>query len=217
MKDNYLLITIYGIGLLTGLIINKADAQVPPTYKLIGAKYGVDPALMYAVAHVESGKKNATGLFMPWPWTANICDKSPGKNCKGHFFKTREALYERLIAELARGNDWFDVGQVQMNWHFHGNRFGYDLWLATHPLVNLNQAAGLLKELQQRHKSKKEIFAAYHAGSGWKTKARSQARINQILSYANTANKHYTRIVENEIKNEIKNKIQYTDTLATVP
>ena len=195
--------TIRFFGVASVLIGTSAMAQIPPSYQLIGNKYGVDPAMMYAVAHVESGKKNKTGLFMPWPWTANVCDRAPGVRCKGHFFKSREELYNRLMAELARGNDWFDVGQVQMNWHFHGKRFGYDLWLATQPLVNLNQAAGLIKELQQRHGSTLEVFAAYHAGTAWRSKARSQARINQIIGYAQKANQHYMRILQNEKNNHV--------------
>lgn len=187
------------------LISNVAFAQVPPTYRVIAQKYGIDPAMMYAIAHAESGKKNKTGLFMPWPWTANICDMSPGVRCKGYFFESREEMYQKLKNELARGNDWFDVGQVQMNWHVHQKRFGNDLWLATHPLVNLNQSAGLIRELTRSQKSMIDVFAAYHAGPAWRSRQVSENRKNQIIGYANTTYKHYVRIYQNEQINRQSN------------
>lgn len=183
-------------------LIQGCYAQVPHTYQLIGDKYGVDGALMYALATTESGKKNSFGAgVMPWPWTTNICDRAPGVRCKGYWFDTREELYEKLMSELRRGNDWFDVGPMQMNWHFHKNRFGADLWLATHPLINVNQAAGLLLEIQKRHKKPIDIYAAYHAGIGWKSQSYTERRQKQIQAYANKTSNTYQKIKQYGVKN----------------
>lgn len=186
------------------LLLNQCLAQVPQSFNAIGKKYGVDPAMMYALSMTETGKRSNFGVITPWPWTANICDKNPGVRCKGYWFDSREELYQRLSEELSRGNDWFDVGLMQMNWHYHKNRFGSDLWIATHPLVNLNQAVGLLLEIQKRHRNPIDIYAAYHAGIGWKTKQYSQKRQQQISSYATKTARSYYRIINYGAKNEQK-------------
>ena len=174
---------------------NTTNTLIPPAYQRIADKHQIDPALLFALAKTESGRNGAFGVgVMPWPWTANICDGKPGVRCKGYWFKDRKGLYTQLSRELKRGNSWFDVGQVQMNWHYHRQRFNGDLWAATHPLVNLNQAAGLVKELQQKHKNATDLFAAYHAGSAWKQKDLSNQRIRQIQQYAAKTLQHYQKM-----------------------
>ena len=173
-----------------------SGSVIPPAYQRISQKHNINASMLLALAKTESGRNGAFGVgVMPWPWTANICDGAPGVRCKGYWFKTRQGLYTQLAREIARGNDWFDVGQVQMNWHYHQARFKGDLWAATHPLVNLNQAAMLISELNQKHPNATDLFAAYHAGSAWRSKAHSERRVKQIMSYANKTARHYQHII----------------------
>ena len=175
----------------TGSDHHKTRSLLPAAYQRIAQRYQIDGIALYALAHTESGKRAATGTVMPWPWTTNICDGAPGVRCKGYWFETRDALYSRLRQELERGNEWFDVGQTQMNWHYHKHRFGHDLWVATHPLVNLNQAAGLVAELSAKQTNLVDVFAAYHAGSAWKSRTLSEHRQRQIRAYAHKTAAYY--------------------------
>lgn len=169
-------------------------AQVPVSFERIGVKYNVDPTLLYALSMTETARKSNFNTTTPWPWTANICKGQPGVGCKGYWFKTREELYEALNKQLQAGNDWFDVGIMQMNWHFHKKRFGEDLWLATHPLVNINQAVGLLKDIQVKHKDLSSVFKAYHAGENFHKVQYSEKRKKQIDHYASQTLRHYRQI-----------------------
>lgn len=187
--------------LLTALLLVQfVSAQVPVSFKNVAEKYDIDPAVLYAISMTETSRKSNFNTVTPWPWTANICDRKPGVRCKGYWFKTREELYEALKKQLESNNDWFDVGIMQMNWHFHKNRFGEDLWLATHPLVNMNQAVGLLKEIQTKHNDLTSIFKAYHAGINWHTVNYSEKRKNQINHYASVTLRNYKSIQQYIVK-----------------
>lgn len=175
-----------------------ANAQLPNTFENIGQKYGIDPKILYALSMTESGKKHAEKGVTPWAWTANICQGKAGRNCKGYWFNTREELYTALKKQIDSGNEWFDVGIMQMNWRFHKERFGEDLWVATHPLVNMNQSVGLLLEIQRSHKDLNSIFKAYHAGIGWNKTKYSPERKKQIDAYASKTMRTYQKLLKKE-------------------
>ena len=197
---------IYRSVLLTVSIVlttSMAHGQLPQTFEAVATKYNIDPKILYALSMSESGKKHADNKFTPWAWTANICEGKPGKNCKGYWFNSREELYSALQKQLAMGNEWFDVGIMQMNWRFHKDRFGENLWLATHPLVNMNQSVGLLLEIQTKHKDLNSIFKAYHAGIGWNQVEYTASRKKQIDDYAARTMRTYTKLLKAESEKKV--------------
>lgn len=172
--------------------------KIPQSFINVAQKYSVDPISMYAISTSETGYNRGLKIgASPYPWTANICDLKAGRNCKGYWFNSREELYEKLLKEIQRGNNWFDVGIMQMNWHFHSHRFNNDLWLATHPLVNMNEAAKLLLEISNKHKNPIDLYSAYHAGSGFKYANHTEKRKNQIKLYAQKTLNTYNKVIAN--------------------
>ena len=82
------------------LIPLYANAAVPQGYQRIGEAYGIPPELLYAVALTES---EAPGIGKPWPWTANVAGE-------GHYFASRQALFDALNELQKRGADPFRCG-----------------------------------------------------------------------------------------------------------
>lgn len=130
-------------------------AATPPTaYQQVAATVGLQPAVLYAVAGAESTRPHYPH---PWPWTANI-------RGQGHYYPTRQALYQALRRELANGNDDFDVGLMQISWHYHARWFA-TLWQATDPRTNLTAGARHLRTLVSRSGHLDTAIALYHVGS----------------------------------------------------
>lgn len=172
--------------------------KIPQAFINIANKFNIDPIVMYSIATTETGiNQGLSNGATPYSWTANICDMKAGRNCKGYWFETRQELYDKLNNELKRGNMWFDVGVMQVNWRFHRQRFGEDLWLATHPLVNMNTGARIISEVSQKHRNLHDIYAAYHAGIGFKSVSYTDKRRNQINDYAKKTHNTYKRILAN--------------------
>ena len=160
------------------LIAGAATATPPPAYVRVAASTGIDPAVLYAIAATESTRPRYPH---PWPWTANISGRA-------HYYESRQALYRRLHTELAQGNDRFDVGLMQINWH-HNDQLFRSLWQATDPAQNLLVGAQHLRHLLQRSGNLDTAIALYHVGS-LSTPARQQrgrqylGRVRQRLEVA---------------------------------
>ncbi|HFD80627.1 MAG TPA: lytic transglycosylase [Gammaproteobacteria bacterium] len=135
------------------LIGANAHAAPPAAYREVAGAVGLQPSLLYAVARTESARAHYPH---PWPWTANI-------RGQGYYYPSRQALYQALRRELARGNDRFDVGLMQINWHANAHWFA-SLWEATDPRKNLAAGARHLQTLSRRYGLDRAI-ALYHVGS----------------------------------------------------
>ena len=101
----------------------------------VATPYDLDPALLYAIALMESGRPRAGGLA-PWPWTLWL----PGQG--GVFLETREQALFTLRAHSAAA---VDVGLMQVNLRWHGHRVANPEELLE-PERNLEIAAGILSE-----------------------------------------------------------------------
>ena len=95
----------------------------------------LDPALLYAIALMESGRPRAGGLA-PWPWTLWL----PGQG--GVFLETRE---QALVALRAHLDTPVDIGLMQVNLRWHGHRVASPEDLLE-PQRNLEIAAAILTE-----------------------------------------------------------------------
>jgi len=101
--------------------------------------HGIDPALLYSLALVESRRHMGAGQIAPWPWVI----RTP---TGGYWFNSRASAERGLAAVLAK---WpakrVDVGAAQVNVGWHRDRFGKPSQLLDLE-YNLNVAAGILAE-----------------------------------------------------------------------
>ena len=128
--------------LTLGFSVYASAEAVPHMYGQVAAEQGVPADIFYALVLAESQSKTQQG-FKPWPWTINY---------KGHphFFQTRSEAYAFASHLNDIGEQLFDIGLAQVNWRWHKDRFGYDLWSAFDPYTNLTAAAQHLREQYER-------------------------------------------------------------------
>ena len=85
------------------------------------APYALDPALLYAIGLMESGRPRDGGLA-PWPWTLYL----PGQG--GVFLASRAQALSTLRANLGTA---VDIGLMQVNLRWHGHRVAHPEELLT--------------------------------------------------------------------------------------
>lgn len=91
----------------------------------------------------------------PHPWTLNV-------RGKGYYFATREAAWKHARDLVDAGEEWFDVGLMQIHWRIHKGRFR-SLWEALDAETNVTVGAAILKENFVRTKSVTMAVAHYHS------------------------------------------------------
>ncbi len=114
-------------------------------------EYGIPLGVLYAVGMTESGGKK--GLQ---PLAMNIAGKPFVAS------SLAEAL-ARFQTERARGVKLIDLGCMQINHHYHGERFASVAEMFD-PHKNVQYAARFLNELRARHDTWTMAVARYHAG-----------------------------------------------------
>jgi Transglycosylase SLT domain len=101
------------------------------------AKYGLDPYVLYAVALVESAKVS-DGEAHPWPWALNQQGKSSYPN-------TSFDALEKIRVLMRGGQRNIDIGLMQVNLRWHGNR-ATSLDRLIDPVTNVDIGAQILAE-----------------------------------------------------------------------
>lgn len=115
------------------------------------AQYGVPLGILYAVGLTETGRKGSLQ-----PYAMNIEGKS--------FFGKSSADAQRKFAEArSQGKKLIDLGCMQINHHFHAEKFR-SVSQMLEPRANVDYAARFLKELKAREGSWTMAVARYHAG-----------------------------------------------------
>ncbi|WP_420415570.1 transglycosylase SLT domain-containing protein [Roseibium sp.] len=114
-------------------------------------KYRVPLGILYAVGLTETGRRNSL-----YPHALNIEGKSV-------FPPSRQAAKSDIEAARKRGKKLIDIGCMQINHHYHGDRFN-SLEHMLEPKANVQYAARFLKELRGRQGSWTMAVARYHAG-----------------------------------------------------
>lgn len=100
---------------------------------------GIAPALLYALALVESRRTLETGRVGPWPWVIRTPTGS-------YWFDSRERAEEGLRAVIEKWPGWaVDVGLAQVNLGWHAERFDDPLRLLDAD-YNLRIAAAILAD-----------------------------------------------------------------------
>lgn len=120
------------------------------TFRPTAEREGLEPSILAGIAMTESryGKR-------PWPWTLNVAGK-------GYYFPSRQHAFDFAQKVLASGRRNFDVGVMQVNWHYHGHRFP-SLWEAFDFRANIDVGAKILSEENRRAGNLAVAVARYHS------------------------------------------------------
>lgn len=119
--------------------------------RVASMKYDVPIAVLYAVGLTETGRKGALH-----PFALNIEGRSVLANSRS------EAL-QHFATARASGAKLIDLGCMQVNHHYHGDRFS-SVSDMLDPGLNVSYAASFLRRLRDQHGSWTMAIARYHAG-----------------------------------------------------
>lgn len=120
-------------------------------WRKVADETGVAVQLLYAIALRESGLNGQAH-----PWTINH------RGAARYFRSKAEAVAEaKRLIEL--GDEWFDVGYMQVHWRFHKARFT-SVDDAFEPKTNIRTGARILMEEFARTGSVANAVARYHRG-----------------------------------------------------
>ncbi|WP_321505749.1 transglycosylase SLT domain-containing protein [Breoghania sp.] len=114
-------------------------------------RYDVPLGVLYAVGLTETGQRDKLH-----PYALNIEGKSV-------FLSSAKEAEEMVIAARAKGKKLIDIGCMQINHYYHGDRFSSVAHMLQ-PRANVQYAARFLKELRTRQGSWTMAVARYHAG-----------------------------------------------------
>jgi soluble lytic murein transglycosylase-like protein len=115
------------------------------------ARYQVPLGVLYAVGMTETGRKGSLQ-----PYAMNI-------EGRAHFAATASEAVRVFGQARGRGARLIDLGCMQINHHYHGDRFT-SVEAMLDPGRNVDYAARFLRELREREGSWTMAVARYHAG-----------------------------------------------------
>lgn len=134
--------------------ISEAEASVGSCEREIlaaAAKYDIPAGILYSVGLTETGRKGSLQ-----PYAMNI-------EGKAFFGRSREDALRAFEAARANGAKLIDLGCMQINHYFHGDRFTSPAEMFD-PRKNVEYAAAFLARLHARHETWTMAVARYHAG-----------------------------------------------------
>lgn len=150
---------------ITILLIASSRVQAAPILEnsiwgSAAAYAGINVATLYGIAVQESGMKWQDGTFRPWPWTINVNKTSKGVKAGARRYANKSAAEQGLKRFLALGIRNIDVGIMQVNLYWHGDKVPNDLALLD-PKTNINVAARYLRDINKQNITK--TVSDYHA------------------------------------------------------
>ncbi|GKS92650.1 transglycosylase SLT domain-containing protein [Acidovorax sp. SUPP2539] len=135
---------------------SMVQSHPPKAYAVTAARMGVPPWLLFGVALQESKLKFGERT-LPYPWT--LCVRGQG---------LRYADYPETLAALkgfiARRVTNIDIGAMQVNWHWHGDKLQQPE-RALDPYPNLAVGAQILRGHFEAGGNWRRAIALYHTGS----------------------------------------------------
>lgn len=153
---------------------DRTTIEVPAAYAAIADEYGVPAGLLYSVGMAES---RASFSGKPWPWTLNVRGRSL-------YFPTKAAAATHLADLLASGETMVDVGLMQVNWYWHGEKLR-DPETALSPYYNLRVGAAYLREQY-------DLTGDWYAAAGRYHSKQAQ----RAGAYASTVMNHWERLLK---------------------
>lgn len=140
------------IGLTAVCAANAAGNAVCEREMRRAAKsYGVPLGVLYAVGLTETGRRNSLQ-----PFALNIEGRAV-------FASSAAEAARRVRAERAAGRKLIDIGCMQINHHYHGDKFR-SIEHMLEPAANVTYAARFLRELREGQGTWTMAVARYHAG-----------------------------------------------------
>ena len=136
------------VGPMLMLACELFASDVPRGYVAVAHAHEVPPAILYALACAESGRRLSNGQIRPWPWALNIAGQS-------RYYATRAEAHQDLTAALSTNSN-IDIGLGQINWSWHRARLETP-WQALDPYFNLHRMAEIFREQ----------FEACHCDDWW--------------------------------------------------
>ncbi len=139
------------------------DLSAPPPHALCGlASRRIERAeripagLLRAIGRVESGRwLKAEGVSVAWPWTVYA-------EGKGRYLPSKRSAKRAILALRAKGVTNIDVGCMQINLGWHGDKFaGLDEVLD--PTANTAYAGRFLASLKTETRTWSRAIARYHS------------------------------------------------------
>jgi hypothetical protein len=154
-----LLCSMLMIGMLAGLRPADAEPAASCAEAIAAAQsaFALPPGLLDAIARVESGRADATGRVVPWPWTLDV-------EGQGSFYETKTQARDRLVSLRGQGVRSIDVGCLQVNLMHHPDAFA-SMDEALEPMANAHYAARYLTELRAQLGNWPAAIAAYHSST----------------------------------------------------
>ncbi|GKT25038.1 transglycosylase SLT domain-containing protein [Acidovorax sp. SUPP3334] len=156
------------------LSASMVQSHPPKAYAVTAGRMGVPPWLLFGVALQESKLKFGERT-LPYPWT--LCVRGQG---------LRYADYPETLAALkgfiARRVTNIDIGAMQVNWHWHGDKLQQPE-RALDPYPNLAVGAQILRGHFEAGGNWRRAIALYHTGSDntHETLARGARYADQVL------------------------------------
>ena len=120
----------------------------------LGAAAGLPDGLLPAISRIESGRSGKGGT-KAWPWTLNT-------GGQGHYFESSTDALAFLQTFLAKGQRNVDIGCMQINYRWHGERFA-SLAAMMDPEQNIVYAIEFLKTLRAQSGSWSAAVQRYHS------------------------------------------------------
>ena len=115
------------------------------------AQYGIPLAVLYAVGLTESGRKESLQ-----PYAMNI-------EGRAYFASGLDDALRRFAEAKQAGAVLIDLGCMQINHHFHGEKFA-SVRQMFDPHANVDYAARFLRSLRAQEGNWTLAVARYHAG-----------------------------------------------------
>jgi soluble lytic murein transglycosylase-like protein len=139
--------------LCEGLILSTfANANICESQMIAAAsRHNVPLGVLYAVGMTETGRKGSLQ-----PYALNV-------EGRAIFAKDESDAIAQFHKARRRGAVLIDLGCMQINHHYHGNKFA-SLHAMLDPAANVEYAAQFLKRLRAREGSWTMAVARYHAG-----------------------------------------------------
>ena len=124
---------------------------ITSTMHVVSSMYGVPRGLLRAISLTESGMAGK-----PWPWTLNVYGRA-------YRYVGEKQTVAAVRNFLARGITMVDIGPMQVDWRYHGWRFG-SVRAAANPLRNVAVAARILRDAYTKTGSWVAAVGQYHGG-----------------------------------------------------
>lgn len=114
-------------------------------------RYGVPAGILYAVGLAETGRKGSLH-----PNALNIDGRAV-------FARTPQEALREFQKARGKGVKLIDLGCMQINHHYHADKFA-SVGDMLDPRLNVDYAARFLAQLKRRHSTWSMAVARYHAG-----------------------------------------------------